>query len=455
MDDEDLYYLIEQAAEAATGRYDTDISEYVIALEDEWITDVDALRKLDPSALDELLPRLLSQELQRLVHQKDRRYRPANRNSRWRHASRHSPPKKDVMMRSRGNPGNKSEEQADPPGVTPIFDEEFSSDDSASSKEEVQCGAAIISDQLISGHIASRKQNPKQSPRPGVPSGMKVKNRHTKGRKKKNERQSVFKILDLFDHMCSNGFKADEEPFDLLLTEQKEEEGIDDDELQEMSKSNPYMADATDRANHLIADASRKSNIIANARKRFSTREALEDAIHELETLLEKEEEEAAVAAVQNNKKSKSVLDVEAQDCTSPTEDKLRELYPLRLILPTVADLTAMLEIVQEHRQNAMRDLNIEQANYIHREIDELQHQIEQEERYLLYKKLGSVACVACDEKFTPPSCAAKEKHCETCRKVFGSVVVKNDDVEGRKEQRSIVKRVLLNVLSGRVIPEE
>ncbi len=66
--DDELYELLECAAANATGCDDTDVTDFLLILEDEWITDVEGLRKLKPEALDKLLPLLLSQELRRLLH---------------------------------------------------------------------------------------------------------------------------------------------------------------------------------------------------------------------------------------------------------------------------------------------------------------------------------------------------------------------------------------------------
>lgn len=65
-----LRVLLENAT-AKTGRAGMDVSKYIRILEDEWITDVPALRQVDGKTLDELLPILLSRELQRLIHQNE------------------------------------------------------------------------------------------------------------------------------------------------------------------------------------------------------------------------------------------------------------------------------------------------------------------------------------------------------------------------------------------------
>lgn len=451
---EELYDLIEQAAAAATGREDTDITEYIIALEDEWITDVDALRKLDPSALDELLPRLLSQELQHLIHQKDRRYRPrtaSNRNGRWKHSwQQHGPPKKDVAKPTRSKEPEKKDvstrqatytkndkqDPSHPPAVAPVAEEESSMSSSSSmGKDTDQCGPVtsmpILSELPLSLRPVTSTTLAKTT----------IKRKKQLNKSKNNKDSSaILKILDLFDRMCSIGCER-KEPFDLPLKEEQpdEEEANDDNQLQQI--------DATQHA-------------IARAKEQFPTREALEDAIRDCLYTIEEEKKQAEIIAT-----SKSVFDIEAKELISPTEDRLCQLYPLRLVLPTVADLATMLKKFQDHREKAMREFDIEMANSLQTEIDELQLQIEEEERYLLKKKLVQVVCVSCGEEFVPSSSlfaekntvgnsddmknkkTKKEKHCEECRKVFGSE--ETDEEKEEVELESVVKRLSNAFMSG------
>merc|ERR1712032_784223 len=67
---EGLRNLLEKAVENA-GRAGMDVTEFVRALENEWVTDVEALRRLDGDTLDDLLPLMLSRELQRLINHAD------------------------------------------------------------------------------------------------------------------------------------------------------------------------------------------------------------------------------------------------------------------------------------------------------------------------------------------------------------------------------------------------
>lgn len=65
-----LSNVLEKAAENA-GRPGTDVAEFVQRLETEWVTDVEALRRLDGQTLDRILPLMLSREVQRLINHAD------------------------------------------------------------------------------------------------------------------------------------------------------------------------------------------------------------------------------------------------------------------------------------------------------------------------------------------------------------------------------------------------
>ena len=406
----ELHDLLEQAAENATGNNDTDIEEFLKILEDEWITDVASLRKLNSDALDELLPLLLSQEVQRLAHHQDddddeqtmsyNRVMGYNRSR----LLRRSPPRKKLKLSS----------------LPPSLDGNKISRITTGSKPD-KSSPAIFDSVAPAIIIRSKKVNSRSS---------------SNGKAKKKKGLFLFNVLDLFDHFCSHSFKNDEEPNDLTdlqPDDDDDDEGIDDDQLQQMANTNPLLSDGSQRARHLIADADRKANVVATARKRYATREALEDAIRDCQARVRKEETEEAAAGGRGIKNSR--FDTERK-LVSAAEDELRSLYPLRLILPTVADLTEMIVMLQRHREKSMRNLDMVSADSLQREIDELQYQIDEEERYLLKKRLVEVACVACGEAFVPlsagtnqmavSSCSraatmkTKEKHCEKCQQVFG-----------------------------------
>ena len=68
-----------------------------------------------------------------------------------------------------------------------------------------------------------------------------------------------------------------------------------------------------------------------------------------------------------------------------------------------------------------MRDLDLETAQGIQLEIEELQEQIDKEERYILKKRMGETQCESCGEGFPTETKQSgilklKEKKCEKCR---------------------------------------
>mmetsp|Transcript_24597 Transcript_24597/g.52174 ORF Transcript_24597/g.52174 Transcript_24597/m.52174 type:complete len:526 (+) Transcript_24597:220-1797(+) len=482
-----LYDLLEEAAKNATGSDDTDVSNFMLILEDEWITNVESLRKVSPVKLDELLPLLLSQELQRLLEQRDSQPLASHSNRRW----RRSPLK---QTRSRGmlkkpmsaGSSPKSEETA--PGVAPIREDDSSASSSSSSSSdyEVLSLTRTVPPQLhqLKSHTTREVVNRKTKKANTRPSSI-AQEQITLAQDAKQEQpgalvltlaaaaqtkefqatskianskmgQFVFKMLDFFEPLCSHvceeeGKQSSGEKMGLQSTVTKEEEGIDDDELQRMLYGNPLMVDPTERARHLIADATRKAEIIADARRKFPTREALEDAILELQARVEQQR-----AELEAQRKGASVLDrMEKQTIgTTAAEEELQKLYPLRLILPTAGDLEEMIEQLQHNREDAMRELDMETANIVQREIDELQRQIDGEERYLMKKRMGEVDFAADGEKTAVLSVKAKMQSgallsCATtrdanwasrdeCHKVCGSGVNKKSCKIDQKTEASV-----------------
>ncbi len=135
---------------------------------------------------------------------------------------------------------------------------------------------------------------------------------------------------------------------------------------------------------------------LANARKEFLTREALEDAI---------------------------TMNVEAAEAgDEQADEELRRLFPLRFVLPTAADLNEMIEALQEKKTDAMRRVNLAQANQIQAEIDELQYQVDKENTYIRKREMSLTQCVACDQKFSIREVKPGEMlHCKECRQVFSA----------------------------------
>ncbi len=137
---------------------------------------------------------------------------------------------------------------------------------------------------------------------------------------------------------------------------------------------------------------------IANARKEFLTREALEDAINMNSEAAEAGNEQA--------------------------EDELRRLFPLRFVLPTVDEMKELIEALQKRKTNKMRKLNMAEAYKVQAEIDELEYQVSKEELYIRRREISQTECVACGQKFSIQEVRTGEMlHCKDCRQVFS-----NDD---------------------------
>ena len=446
----ELNELLERAAENATG-CKQETAEFVRILENEWITDVDALRRTDGDALDELLPLLLSRELQRLIHHDD------CNTAGWQKPRGPSKSSKNMRSPTRSESSfhkNKATYNPPPPGVVRISEEEESSTASSStgSKDDgrlFKCEMACI--------------GPSSSKPKKLPAMSAIKYDPSKYNSKK-EKDDIFKMFDLFDRWCSYSSKNDgDEPNDIssLIPDG---EGVDDDELQRMSNTQPFVINSKDRPRHIIADASRKADFITNARRKYSTREALEDAILEYQTIIDEEKaelEDIIIIASKSSEDDSYQQEVDKKkQLISTAEDELRGLYPMRLILHTVGDLTEMIIMLQWHRERAMRDLNMEKAKRLQKEIDDVSLQINNEDEYLLKKKLREVKCVTCEEKFVPVSLSgvrqsllggcdgnaaagssnddkvtSRQRRCNTCHEKFG--------YENGKEQSSVLRRIL------------
>jgi len=337
--------------------------------------------------------------------------------------------------------GIKDEIRDDPPGMTPLTEEESSSSSSSSSS-------------------GNREEPPNQNSQVTAKTVTPATTEDSKSCIFKKKKGSFFfKMFDLVDNICSSHSCVEhaEKPIECC-----DGEGIDDDDIQRMSNDNPLVTDPDERAKHRIADAAREAKVIANAKKKFLTREALEDAIEHLEARLEAEEEEKEAAkSASTTVGKKSIFDKmdKTKEIVSPAEYELRELYPLRLILPTVGDLMEMIVLLQPRRIRAIRELDMKSADALQGEIEELQRLIDEEERYLLRRRMGEVECLACGEKFIPESekmriimgsgseggsvvsansggstGKAKERHCEKCRKIFGSLCDKKPPTTWRTD---------------------
>lgn len=160
------------------------------------------------------------------------------------------------------------------------------------------------------------------------------------------------------------------------------------EEEEEKATSPPAISDEEATPDEILSTASKDYDneleirkmhaaLIADAREKFPTREALEDAIRERQREVE--------AACQSG----FSIDKETLARAAVADDEVRKLLPLRLILPTTRDLTEMIGVLQIHKEAALRGLNIAKAEGIESEINELRNQIEEEERYVLKKAIN------------------------------------------------------------------
>ena len=303
-ENEGLLVLLEKAAENA-GRRGMDVSEFLNVLKDEWVTDVEALRRLDGRTLDELLPIMLSRELQRLIHHAD------------------SIDNKFLEDRGRGR---------------------------SPSKKEIK----KRSTRRIKKSPSTRDHHHHEMP---------------------PQNGSLAPI-------CEDGENPHLTP-DGAVSETKDDKNDQDDCAADPTKEQEEDDDNSFEEDNLILTASkedleirhRHAALIAEARKAFPTRASLEDCIN-----LRREEVEAAV-------NSGFDVDKETLARAALADDEIRKLLPLRLILPTWADLVEMVQVLQTHKENAGRDLKLDEVLELKSEIEEIQGQIDLERKYLAAKR--------------------------------------------------------------------
>ena len=101
-----------------------------------------------------------------------------------------------------------------------------------------------------------------------------------------------------------------------------------------------------------------------------------------------------------------------------------------------------MIDVLQVHKEDAFRSLDMEKARNIEGEIAELREQIEQEEKYILKKKLGSTKCESCGAMFPTEKkqsgiLKTKETHCEKCRDSASNVRADGVAVDSRDDKDS------------------
>jgi len=455
----ELRDLLEHAAMNATGSRQ-EVDRFVLILKNEWVTDIDSLRRMDGDALDEILPLLLSRELQRLIShngyskprwKKSRRSGsfdggPSNTTSSLSQSRHVLPPHMIVNDDTILQKSSRHQSASNPRlGQLTKITRSVVKDTNTGIKYVSGAIKEMIRDPFHKNDNMTTTTLPPRMIRIGDDEESSSASSSKDGQhpflykrqyKKKNDNTdevALCKMFDLFDNFCSYSptIDNDEQTNDLASygISTHGGEGIDDDELQHMSNEHPFALDGNGRANHLIADASRKANFVDNGRRRFPTREALEDAIQEYQTFIKEEKTELEVISKRSNVPSSVVS--KKKEVILTAEDELRALYPLRLILHTVGDLTEMIVMLQWHREQAMRDFDMDKANDIQKEIDQTREQINNEERYLFEKRTSAAECVACGDKFVPTSTRIRQRltggkdmkgetHCESCRKVFG-----------------------------------
>jgi DNA-directed RNA polymerase subunit RPC12/RpoP len=375
---ESLRLLLEKAAENV-GRSGEDVSSYMKDLEDEWVTDVEALRRLDGETLDNLLPIVLSREVQRLMSQADN------------------------------------------------IDDKFLT-------EDTETGKWVRSDKI-----------PELTESRGRSSNRKGK--------KKSKRSSARKVKrslhSLTPQDSLNAIAEEDDDAQTVYSVRTEAPNGDPLPVQSHSSSkvrihetptevNEYESEEQHEIDSELKIRKMHANLIADARKKFPTRESLEDAIRERQ-----QQVEAAV---------NSGFDVDKQTLSRAAlaDDEVRRLLPLRLILPSINDLREMVGVLQVHKENALRNSNLKKAVRLQDEIDELESQLDLEKKYVLKRKIematASSKCLSCGEPFTPETkmvgiLKTKEYKCPKCRgtgliaSLMGNVSPKVESVPEKKQE--------------------
>ena len=257
-------------------------------MEDEWVTDVEALRRLDGRTLDDLLPIMLSRELQRLIHHAD------------------------------------------------SIDIKFLKDDEVSVRSPY------------------------------------VKRNKKKGSTRSHHRRILTTQDSSLAPICENGEYLTPTVIRDEYEANEDKENVSGNDINYGEETEHY--DLSQSASLDDLEISHKhANLIAEARKSFPTRTALEDCIQ-----FRRAEVEAAV---------NSSFDVSKETLARAAlaDDEVRKLLPLRLILPTLADLEEMVNVLKSRKLEVMQkdSKNINKLEAIDAEIEELTKQIELERMYV------------------------------------------------------------------------
>ena len=353
---EPLRALLEKAAENA-GRGGLDVTEFLNDLEAEWVTDVEALRRIDGETMDCILPVVLSREVQRLMNKADRidnAYFSEDAENPARKRSFRKTKSSNKRMPRRSKKGLEKRAAAAKAKATP-------KDALSMINEENSVGDDAYLSILTEGMTVCKPNC--------------------------DDDLSVVTEARTVCSRANSAVRINEVPTECMDTS-------DIDEELETRKIH--------------------ASLIADARKKFPTRESLEDAIRERQV-------EVKVAV-------RSGFDVDKQTLSRAAlaDDEVRRLLPLRMILPSLDDLTEMIGVLQVHKESALRNMNLKKAVGIQTEIDEVQEQIDAEKNYILQKKISDSKCVSCGEVFAPEKkmvgiLKTKEHNCTKCR--VGSIV--------------------------------
>jgi len=392
---ESLRLLLEKAAENV-GRADEDVTPYMKDLEDEWVTDVEALRRLDGETLDALLPIVLSREVQRLISQADN------------------------------------------------IDDKFLTDD-----KDTELG------KWVQTHKIPERTTESTRGRSSSRKGKKKSKRSARKLKKSSSlpsRDSLNVIAEEFD---SKNWFDDEEDTETVYTIMTEAPPtVCPAPVQSHASSKVRIHETPTDVKEFESDEQQvdseleirkmHAQLVADARKKFPTRESLEDAIRERQ-----QEVEAAVNSGFN-------VDKQTLSRAALADDEVRRLLPLRLILPSLHDLTEMIGVLQIHKENALRNSNIKKANRLQREIDELDFQLNLEKKYILQRKLdianSSSKCISCGEPFTPENkmvgiLKTKEYKCPNCRgSLISSLIGSGSGYASEKENKPVEQQEEIDV---------
>ena len=125
-----------------------------------------------------------------------------------------------------------------------------------------------------------------------------------------------------------------------------------------------------------------RADLIMDAHQQFPTWAALEDYIGA---------REAAIAAAVAGRD----VDPRALARAGAARAETCAVLPRRLILHAAADLAEMIDLLQAKKEDALRSLDLDGARDVQDEIDEVQEQLDKEERHLLTQRMAETRRMA------------------------------------------------------------